>query len=79
MSKPTNPASQSKCSLASSGDLATTGTFRPRAIASAISRVRAQTFQVIQIASMHLGAGGDERLGARLRPHQSKYLMACVE
>jgi AraC-like DNA-binding protein len=35
---PTKSPSQPKCSAASSGDLATTGTFIPRPIASAISR-----------------------------------------
>ena len=32
----------------------------------------AQAFQVFEIASMHLGAGGDERLGARIGARQSQ-------
>ena len=39
----------------------------------------AQTFQVFQSASMRFRAGGDERLGSRIRPRQSKDLMTCVD
>ena len=31
-----------------------------------LRRAAAQAFQVFQIASMHLGAGGRKRLGARI-------------
>ena len=39
----------------------------------------AQTFQVLQIASMRLGARGFKRLCARVRPRHSKYVMACAD
>ena len=39
----------------------------------------AQAFQVLQIASMRLGAGGVKRLCTRVRPRQSKYVMACAD
>jgi hypothetical protein len=42
-------------------------------------RAAAQAFEVVKIAALYLGAGGDERLGARLRPRQSEYLMAGVD
>ena len=42
-------------------------------------RSLAQAFQVFQIASMRLGAGGSKRLCARIRPRQSKDLVACAD
>jgi hypothetical protein len=39
----------------------------------------AQAFQVLQIASMRLGAGGIKRLCARIRPRHSKDVMACAD
>src|ERR1700683_3982942 len=38
-------------------------------------RSGAQAFQVLKGPSMHLGSGGDERLGPRIGPRQSEYLM----
>ena len=39
----------------------------------------AQAFQVLEIASMRLGAGGDERLRARFRARHSEHLMARAD
>ncbi len=39
----------------------------------------AQAFQVFKIASMHLGTGSDERLGARIRASKTEHLMARVD
>ena len=39
----------------------------------------AQAFPVLQIASMRLGAGGFERLCARIRPRHSKNLVARAD
>ena len=36
----------------------------------------AEAFQVFKTPSMRFGSGGNERLGARIRPRQSEYLMA---
>jgi len=37
-----------------------------------------QAFQVFKVTSMHLGASGDQRLGARIRASEAEYLMAGV-
>ena len=42
-------------------------------------RAAAQAFQVFEVASMHLGTGGDERLGARIRASEAEHLMARVD
>ena len=42
-------------------------------------RSAAQAFKVLEIASMRLGAGGDERLGARVRASKTEHLMARVD
>ena len=39
----------------------------------------AQAFQVLQIASMRLGAGGFKRLCARVRPRHSENVMARAD
>jgi len=39
----------------------------------------AQTFRVVKIASVHLGARGDERLGTGVGPCQSEHLMTRVD
>src|SRR5579859_829455 len=39
----------------------------------------AQGFQVLQIASMHLGAGGFKQLRARIRARQSKDVVAGAD
>ena len=39
----------------------------------------AKAFQVLQIASMRLGAGGLKRFCACIGPRQSKYGMACAD
>src|SRR5580698_6305779 len=39
----------------------------------------AQAFQVLQVASMRLGARGLKRLCACIRPRRSKDLVACTE
>src|ERR1700689_5376721 len=39
----------------------------------------AQSFQVLQIASMCLGAGGFKRLCTRIRPRHSKYVVASAD
>ena len=39
----------------------------------------AQAFQVLQIASMRLGAGGFKRLCARIRPRHSKDVVARAD
>ena len=44
-----------------------------------LGRSAAQAFQVFKIAAMHLGAGGDERLGARIRASKTEHLMARVD
>jgi len=44
-----------------------------------LRRAAAQTFQVLKIAAMHLGTGGGERLGPRVRPRQSENLMAGID
>lgn len=44
-----------------------------------LGRPAAQTLQVFEIPAMDLGAGGDERLRSRIRPRQSKHLMASVD
>ena len=36
-------------------------------------------FQILQIASMRLGAGGFKRLCARIRPRHSKYLVVRAD
>ncbi len=41
-----------------------------------IGRSGAQAIQVFQIAAMHLGAGGDKRLCARIRTRKPEHLMA---
>jgi hypothetical protein len=38
-----------------------------------------QAFQLLQIASMRLGAGGFKRLCARIRSRQPKNVMACAD
>ena len=38
-----------------------------------------QTVEVFKIAAMHLGAGGDERLGGRVRAGKAEHLMARAE
>ncbi len=42
-------------------------------------RAAAQALQVFEIAAMHLGAGGGERLGSRIRSRQSEHSMAGVD
>ena len=37
-----------------------------------------QTFQVFEIAAMRLGAGGGERLGARIRASHADHLMTSA-
>ena len=39
----------------------------------------AQAFQVVQIASMRLGAGGFKRLCARIRPRHSENMVARAD
>ena len=39
----------------------------------------AQAFQVFEIAAMHLGTGGDKRLGAGIRASETEHLMARVD
>ncbi len=38
-----------------------------------------QAVQVFNIPSMHLGASGDKRLGARIRAREAEHLMTSVD
>ena len=42
-------------------------------------RAATQAFQVFEIAAMHLGPGGEEGLGARIRASEAQHLMAGAD
>ena len=46
---------------------------------SACEAPRAEAVQVLQIAAMHLGTGGGERLGAGIRASKAEHLMTGAE
>ena len=44
-----------------------------------LGRPAPKALRIFQVASMYLGSGRDQRLGAFVRPRQSKHLMASLD
>ena len=44
-----------------------------------LGRSAAQAFEIFKVASLHLGAGGGERLGARVRAGEADHLMSRTD